>query len=453
VRDAREGGRHRAERAGHAALDDAALIGLADKAFLGSRSLVVAVSGGADSMLAMLITRLWRDAYPNTAVDIHIATVDHGLRPEASEEAAWVGDRARSLGFVHHTLRWAAGKPATGVQAAARAARYRLLAGLVDSLALPRPAGIVVGHHAEDQAETFVMRLARGSGVDGLAAMPLRRELPGAPGIDVVRPLIGLARSQIVAALKRQGWTWREDPSNEDRAFERVRVRQALDVLAELGVERSAIAEAARRLGRARSALEQATADLAARALDMHGGAYATIGLDAFLAAPAEIQLRLVQLLVERFGAGTAEARLARLETLAERLAAGTVTGATLGGCRLERKADRIVAVREPGRAGLPALRLAPGETRMWDNRFEVVAARELHGEVEVRALTGGEVTEIVRRRRADGFPAIELPRSALLTLPSFWQHNRLIGVGHPDGGRPGAGLVTARFVFDVRRP
>ena len=157
-------------------LTDAQLIELGERAFAGLRSLVLAVSGGPDSMALMLLATRWLPTASPAPV-VHVATVDHGLRRGSADEAKWVALQAAAMGFPHHTLTWEGDKPATGRQAAAREARYGLLAGLIGHLSLPTPAAIAVAHHRDDQAETVLMRLARGSGVDGLAGMLPSRPL------------------------------------------------------------------------------------------------------------------------------------------------------------------------------------------------------------------------------------------------------------------------------------
>lgn len=409
-------------------LSEAELRLIGDRAFAGYRSIVLAVSGGADSMALMLLATRWLAGAD--APTVVVATVDHGLRDGSAEEARWVGGEARALGLPHHILRWEGPKPRTGLQDAAREARYGLLEGLAGRLDLPRPVGIAVAHHLDDQAETLLMRLARGSGIDGLAAMQRRRPL-GLSGFEIVRPLLDFPKSRLVATLQANGVGWREDPSNADRSFERIRVRQALTAAAALGLSADAVAASARRLGRAKAALDQMTDRLLADAIDVHGGAYATIDAAAFDDAPAELRLRLLQRVVARFGGDAGAPRLIRLETLAERLAAAGEMSATLGGCHLRRWKGTIVAVREPGRRGLPIVELPPGGSTIWDGRFRIEAVEGAPSGITVRA---------PRQEELAGFPALSAPRGkskaawplplrVMLTLPGFWRGGRLIGM------------------------
>lgn len=211
----------------------------------------IAVSGGPDSVALLLLAAAARPRL------IRAATVDHGLRVESSAEAEAVGRLCERLGVPHHVLRpdWSH-KPRTAIQEKARAARYLLLGEWVLGEQL---AALVTGHHLDDQAETFLMRLARGAGVKGLAAMRGAAAVPGHPSIALLRPLLGWRRSDLGQLCADAGVPPTTDPSNDDAHFERVRVRQwlaASDLL-----QPDAIAHSAAFLGQADAALEWATDD------------------------------------------------------------------------------------------------------------------------------------------------------------------------------------------------
>lgn len=208
---------------------------------------------------------------------------------------AWLALR----GIRHRTLRWQGPKPVSNVAALARAARYGLLAR---ACRLARTEGLLLGHQQEDQAETFLLRLGRGSGVDGLAAMaPQSRR----DGIDLLRPLLTVPRARLVATLQASGQAWIEDPSNLDPRHARVRLRALLPALAEAGLTPARIAAGAANLARARQALEAATADLAARALSRTEGRV-EIDLARLGPAPREIGLRLLDRVLRDIGGRTA---------------------------------------------------------------------------------------------------------------------------------------------------
>lgn len=343
----------------------------------------LAVSGGCDSTALL---HLWVRA---RAVDPRlppatVLTVDHRLRPEAAEEARIVATLAARLGLPHRTLVRDGPKPGGNLQGAARRARYDLL------FAATRAAGaevLVTAHHAEDQAETFLARLARGSGVVGLAAMaPLRR----VDGLLLLRPFLEVPKARLAATLIAAGQTWIEDPSNRDRRHERVRLRQAAPLLAELGLDRDRLTATARAMARAAAALDAAVAAAAAVGVDMHPAGWAVLRPDVFAAQPEEIRLRLLARLLRAVGGADYGPRLEPVEGLAARLAtadpAAGLPARTLAGVRIEGRGGRIFLSAEAGRGPEPALRLMPGEGGHWRGRWVELAA-EAPAEVTIARL------------------------------------------------------------------
>jgi tRNA(Ile)-lysidine synthase len=277
-------------------------------------SLVLAVSGGPDSMALLLLAAGWRDTL-GAPPQLLAVTIDHGLRPESAAEAEAVAGLALRLGVRHRTLRWTGPKPSTGLQAAARAARYELLA------AAARETGarqILTAHTLDDQAETVLFRLARGSGLTGLAGMATVTRLAG--GLELVRPLLGLAKARLVATLAAANTGFAVDPSNADPRFTRARLRRSMPALAAEGLTAARLAVLARRAARADAALEAAT-DAAEQQLTVsgQGGVGMALRADGFFALPAEISLRLLGRAVTRLSSG--RLALSRLEALAAALA------------------------------------------------------------------------------------------------------------------------------------
>jgi tRNA(Ile)-lysidine synthase len=377
--------------------------------------------------MAMLhLVARWSKRHPRKGRKLIVATVDHGLRAESRGEADWVGGEARALGLAHEILTWQGAKPETGVQDAARDARYRLLSELAQRHRTSGPVAVVTAHTEDDQAETFLMRLARGSGIDGLAGMSASRSLDRDVDCRLVRPLLGVAGARLEAMLQGAGLAWIEDPSNDCDSFERVRLRKAAAALAALGLSQDKIALSARRLERARAALDNAAADLQTAArLDLHGGIYASLDAQVFLRAPEELRLRLLAHLIAAFGGQSEPARLAKLESLLLRLAEPELPATTLGGALLSRRAGEILVHREPGRTALPEIELAPGGSAEWDRRFRVAAGPELTAPVTVAALGRSGFAKL--RQQLERAP--QIPARAAATLPAFWQEGTLLAV------------------------
>ncbi len=325
---------------------------------------VLAVSGGPDSMALMLMASRWAADRSNPR--LHVATVDHGLRAEAAAEAALVSDAAARLGLPHTTLHWDDAKPATRIQERARAARYALLAGFARDI---HASHVATAHHADDQAETVLMRLGRGSGLRGLAGMRRQSEL--AAGISLVRPLLNLAKADLVALCRRREHVFVDDPTNVDPAFARARLRQQAGAAAALGLDRDALVRLARRMSRAEAALEAESLRFEARLSCVHRPqAWLATLTPASDAAPELLQRVLRRALVHVVGkpGHAGNLRLDRLEALADQIHAAVIAErplrATLGGARivLSRDASIIVTPEPARRRGIPALAAVKAE-------------------------------------------------------------------------------------------
>jgi len=280
----------------------------------------VALSGGSDSTALLLVAAGWRPG------QVRAATVDHRLRPAAAGEAQACARLCAAEGVGHDILPWM-DAPGTGnLQAAAREARLDLLSAWARRHGL---TAILLGHTRDDQAETVLLRLARGSGVDGLSGMSETRRARGAVW---VRPLLGLDRAALRSWLTARGTPWLEDPSNEDPRFDRVRVRRALEVLAPLGIDAAGLAATADRLRDQRRVLERAMEDLAARARTWTSDGAALIELADLAEAEHDTVLRLLADTLRRLSGRDYAPRFSSLVRLHGAIVAGT-KGKTLAGC------------------------------------------------------------------------------------------------------------------------
>jgi tRNA(Ile)-lysidine synthase len=312
-------------------------------------AIVLAVSGGPDSTALMWLAARWRRALTRGPRLIAV-TIDHGLRAEATREAREVKRLARSLDLPHRTLRWTGAKPNTGLPAAARTARYTLLA---QAARQSRATHILTAHTRDDQAETLLMRLLRGSGIAGLAAMARESERDG---LLLARPFLDVSKSQLIATLKKAKIDFTEDPTNRDPTFTRPRIRTLMPGLIAEGGDPRNLARLALRLGRANAAVE-VLADGAERYLalrDRHRSVEAGHDIRAsgsrsfdavtFAAMPEEIRLRLLLRAINQVGhEGPAE--LGKVETLLsvlDRTAAGSAIGHQLKPNRAKRSAARV---------------------------------------------------------------------------------------------------------------
>jgi tRNA(Ile)-lysidine synthase len=282
----------------------------------GAPAIVLAVSGGPDSIALMWLAARWRRALAR-GPRLFAVTVDHGLRTEAAREAREVKRLARALDLPHRTMRWSGAKPKTGLPAAARDARYRLLAQAAQESGATH---ILTAHTRDDQAETLLMRMLRGSGIAGLAAMAREVERDG---VLLARPFLNVSKSQLIATLKKAKIGFADDPTNRDVNFTRPRLRALMPLLAAEGGDTHNLARLASRLARANAAVE-ILVDGAERYLALRGSEAPRSGFGAkafdanakaFGAMPEEIRLRLLLRAIDRFGhEGPAE--LGKVEAL-----------------------------------------------------------------------------------------------------------------------------------------
>ena len=399
----------------------------------------LAVSGGPDSLALMLLAARWR-AELGLAPKLSVLTIDHGLRPGSREEAELVGRMASELGLPQATLTWEGKEPHDrGLQARARAARYDLMAAYCHAHDIP---ALVTAHHLDDQAETFLMRLKRGSGLDGLAAIPPRSEWAG---IAILRPLLDVPKARLVATLDEEGIAFVSDPSNVDPRFERARVRGSTEALERLGLTPEALALSARRLRRAREALENGAQNFLVANSETSEAGYALIDGQALALAPQEIALRALSQLIGAVGGSETPLRLAKLEALLAAVAEDANKVHTLGRCRLEPFSGRLGIFREVRGRGLPVARLLPGERTLWDNRFRIELGAKEREPITVRALGESGLREL---RDRSALPS-SLPRLAGRTLPSCWRGEILVGLPMIGGesGRETFGL-DCRAIF-----
>ncbi|WP_417584527.1 tRNA lysidine(34) synthetase TilS [Pelagibacterium sp.] len=329
-----------------------------------SETIGLAVSGGADSLALMLLYTAWCEPKPKAIV----YTVDHQLRPESRAEAAMVVAAAKRAGLTCRSLVWSGVKPSTGKQSAARQARYGLIA---QAMAEDGVQLLVTAHHQRDQAETFLMRLAHGSGVSGLAGI---RQFSNFAGITMFRPLLGVSVQELETLVESAGLSPAQDPSNTNPAYERTRWRNALVGLSELGLSPKRLVKAAERLKRVDEFAANATNDFIVGNVHLDHLGIVRIESEAIRRADPEIRVRVIDRMLAVVS-GKQSFFLSRIEALAERIGAGANFTTTLGGARVLVEGPAVFLHREAGRAGLPSANLGIGDQILWDGRFTVSAA------------------------------------------------------------------------------
>jgi tRNA(Ile)-lysidine synthase len=298
--------------------------------FSKAKKLLLAISGGADSVALMLIAARWSG---RDVTSIEVATLDHGLRDDSRQEAEQVAGWAKALGFPHHLLTWEGEKPRTRIQERARQARYRLLQECAARIGADH---IITAHHADDQAETVLLRLTRGSGPAGLAGMAAFTELGE---VTLARPLLAVPKADLVGLCEAAGHTFLGDPSNENPAFARTRLRKLRRVLEAEGLDRAALLRLARRAARAEAALAETASSIRRGLPAERASTRVRIRPEALAQLPEEIFLRILEAEVLGLSEGHDRLRLDRLERAAAdilvELRNNRVFATTLGGARI----------------------------------------------------------------------------------------------------------------------
>ncbi len=369
--------------------------------------IALAVSGGGDSMAMLALAHGWARIM---GIGLTVVTVDHGLREGSAAEAAMVAAECAALGHPHTTLRWHWDGQGN-LQDAARSARLRLIEdwrGPIDH--------VLFAHTRDDQAETLLMRLARGSGVEGLSGMaPLRRATAG--GFWQVRPLLDEARADLRHYATALRLPFVDDPSNDDPRFDRVRARRALASLSDLGIEAAGLAETARRMDRAREALAARAASVAQDVVRQDDAATGQLVLDrdGLAGIERDTQLRILAAALQ-WGTGAAyRPRAAALEGLLDRVLGGA--GGTLIGAQVAVMGDRLRVFRE-----YSAVRdtVAPaGPSTLWDGRWRLDGP-SVQG-LQTRALGPEGWAQIPQK------PTDAPPYDAALSLPAVFDGDTLI--------------------------
>lgn len=390
---------------------DAPLLFALRAAVAGPARLGIAVSGGSDS-LALL--HLCADLAPQMGWQLRVATVDHALRPGAAAEAARVGEIAAGLGVAHDTLLWEHGKISGNLQDQARRARYGLLAEWALRSGLDQ---VLIGHTADDQAETFLMGLARRAGLDGLSGMrPEWREA----GVGFCRPMLRLTRAWLQDYLTRRGVSWIDDPSNDNDRFARIKARRVLAALTPLGITALTLAESTSHLAAAQGALQAATAEAWARfGHEAHGAL--VIGRFEFQQLDPELRRRLVQAAIDWMCNDSYAPRGSKI--LGVVAAIGQGREATLAGCRFRLLEGTLLICRE----AKAVKALESPTTALWDKRWQMLGP---HAEgLTIRALGAAGLAA------CEGWRALKIPRDVLLVSPAIWQGATLIAA--PLAGKP----------------
>ena len=370
-------------------------------------TLGVAVSGGSDSLSLLYLINAWSN---KKKLKIVILTVDHNLRNGSADEALYVGELCNKLGLIHKTLFWDHEDIEGNLSASAREARYRLMQN-----SIPSDAILITGHTLDDQAETFLMRLRRGSGVDGLASMAEQSYLSfGNDGITIFRPLLDFERQTLRKVLKFYKVDWIEDPTNNDRSFERVRVRDLLARFVEIGIDKNTIGRTALLMQSAKTALNHFASDCYEKFGSCDNGDI-IFDFSEFSKQPLDVKRRLISAAQKWISNQKYRPRLSQVDALINSIdekvtfsGSGTICYFHNNSIRITREANACVCEIEAS------------NDVIFDRRWKLVALENCK-DLTIKCL--GE----------DGYTFLEpgirkkIPHKTIIALPALFNDNNLI--------------------------
>lgn len=381
--------------------------------------IAVGVSGGADSMALAVLLSDWTNHQSGRVTAL---VVDHGLRTESAEEAHAVLNKLNRLGIEAVVLPWTSECVSSGIQARARSARYQLMEDWCRHNAVLH---LAIAHHADDQAETVLMRMQKGSGPDGLVGIPHSRELSHC---RIVRPLLDIRKSALVSFLVGRGITWVEDPSNKDPKYARTSIREGIK-MAELDVD--GIVQSAARYARAREAAEMNAAGWLARHAKLHPCGYMDLDHEALFYAAEDIRLRVLSRVATVIGGKTFAPSIASVERLHENLQGHNA--ATLSGSFFQPRKTRLFVYREC--RNLPQPQTIAGSPMLWDGRFRMRIATT-HESAEI--LPFNDLEGALNSNFAAPSWFSDLPSLARRTIPVIRDRNEIL-MPTPNGRKKGS--------------
>ncbi len=402
------------------------------------RKIAIAVSGGSDSMaLALLANEYAKES----GMKITAVTIDHGLRPEAAFEAIKVGEWLAKYGIKHHILCWEGDKKLSNIQAEARSARYNLMADFCAKLDIK---SLLVGHTLNDQAETVLMRIMRGSGVDGLAGIPA---ISNVFGVNVIRPLLQLNREELRAYLRGKNQEWIEDPSNENTKFTRVQVRKLISENPEPQLFTQRLADMASHMARAKDYIEARISERIKGIVTFHDEGFYTINISKFKELHKEERLRILASTLQHISGDAYKPRFDNLEYLHDNILNGNIaSGSTLWGCAIatskkQREENILFIYREPA-AVMGDMEIINNSQIKWDGRFlcnvgdvkdknlKIGALGKSGFEALVRA---GFIPELLKKELPAEMQLAKLfmPKKVIYTFPALKTLEKVLAVPH----------------------
>lgn len=374
--------------------------------------LAVAVSGGADSMALLLLAHQWATQRGGEVIAL---TVDHGLRPDSAKEVRRVQGWALEKGIKHVTLKWDGQKPTTRLHEKAREARYELLIEWCKAHGI---STLLLGHHAQDQEETFWLRLAAGSGLTGLAGMKARRQKDA---VTLVRPLLGINPEKLKEFLRAENQDWIEDPSNKNERFFRGRFRSFLK---EEGLSSERLLKTIAKFREDADFIQEVLDETLERLVTFHKEGYASFSKKDFEALRPALAKRVLTTLMQWFSKNTYPPRSEQVQGVLEKLK--TTLSFTAGGIYWFYERDQVYLSRELKAVEESLLLRAISEKQLWDQRFWI--------DPDIKTIFPETAYLGPLKRGGEGLPfspSLTLPRRIRPSLPAIWVKEEVVAIPH----------------------
>ena len=384
--------------------------------------LAIGFSGGPDSTGLLVLATRW---VKRRNGKIFALTVNHGLRADSLSDAKIAQNNIKALGVSGRILSWEGPKPTSGVQNAAREARYAVMSSWCYRRGILH---LLLAHHEEDQAETLLHRLGRKTGADGLAGMPCIRE---AKDVRILRPCLSISRARLSGAAKNRGIRWIEDPSNKNRAYARVRLRNLLPSLEEERISAAALTGTARRLAGVRKLFEDQTGKSLADSAELNSLGYAKIHTKVLKELDPELVRRILERLLGTIGGHIYPIRRYLLDNLIGKLQKEELSfRRTLAGCLIQTEKDDIFIIREAARC--ENKEITSGVWVDWDRRFRIRVTRPNKHKVSKFIIQPlGDKLSRSFRKLVGHVDLIQVNSAVRKALPSIWDENGLVCVPH----------------------
>ncbi len=377
----------------------------------------VAVSGGGDSIALAILLNEW---IKDNGGELIALTVDHNLRSESSSEAVSVGKNLGALGIKHKVLTWEGDKPCTHIQELAREARYKLL---MKECKAQGYNFLAVAHNLEDQAETFWMRLSHGSGLDGLSSMADIRDVNG---LKIIRPVMSFTRDALRLTCKDRDVEWIEDPSNHNKKYLRVKLREFEALLIEEGMTPDRVVKSIQKLDDAKQALQSIACDYMNECVKVYPSGYASLKLSLWNTYPKDIQRRILSEVLNIIYPQIYRLGFEKQENTRQELIKADFSGKTVFGCELvPSKSGDVLFLREESKVGVASL---VSDNFIWDKRFLITGIKDESLKVNI---LGDDGLSQLRKDNFDNKEFYDLQFKVKRVFPAIWKDDELLAVPH----------------------